>query len=69
MDGEAGGVSKSPNVTVEDGIYLDLEDGHGGCRGLSEGGNGVRKRHEVCRLLFPIVEQKPLLQSNDLRVR
>jgi hypothetical protein len=30
MDREAGGISKSPNITVEDGIGLDLEDGHGG---------------------------------------
>jgi hypothetical protein len=32
MDQEAGGMSKSPNVAVEDGIGLDLEDGQGGCR-------------------------------------
>jgi hypothetical protein len=45
-------MSKSSNVAVEDGIGLDLEDGHGGCRGLSEGGDGLGNRHWVCRLLF-----------------
>jgi hypothetical protein len=40
MDREAGGMSKSPNVAVEDDVGFDLEDGHGGCRGLSEGGEG-----------------------------
>jgi hypothetical protein len=54
MDREAGGMSKSPKVAIEDGIGLDLEDGHGGCRRLSEGGEGVGNRHWVCRLLFPI---------------
>jgi hypothetical protein len=33
MDREAGGTTKSPNVVVEDGIGLDLDDGHGYCRG------------------------------------
>jgi hypothetical protein len=41
-----------PNVAVEDGIRLDLEDGHGGCWGLSEGCEGVGKRDWVCCLLF-----------------
>jgi hypothetical protein len=54
MDREAGGMSKSPNVAAEDDIGLDLEDGHSGCRGLSEGGEGVGDRHWVYRLLFPI---------------
>jgi hypothetical protein len=54
MDREAGGMLKFPNVAVEDGIGLDLEDGHGGCWGLSEGGEGVGNRNWACRLLFPI---------------
>jgi hypothetical protein len=54
MDREGGGMSKSPNVAIEDAITLDLEDGHSGCRGLSEGSEGIGNRHCVCRLLFPI---------------
>jgi hypothetical protein len=54
MDREAGGMSKSPNVAVENDIGLDLGDGHGSYRGLSEGGEGVPNRHLVCWLLFPI---------------
>jgi hypothetical protein len=49
MDRETGGMSTSPNVAIKDGIGLDLEDGHGGCRGLGE---GVGNRHWICRLLF-----------------
>jgi hypothetical protein len=54
VDSEAGGMSKSPNVALEDGIGLDLEDGHISCRGLSERGEGVGNRHWVCRLRFLI---------------
>jgi hypothetical protein len=36
MDREARGMSKFPNVAVEDCIGLDLEDGHGGCPGSAK---------------------------------
>jgi hypothetical protein len=54
MDREAGGMSKSPNVAVEDGIGLDLEDGYCGCQGLSESGEGFGKSKLAMPFTFSI---------------
>jgi hypothetical protein len=46
-DRKARSVSNFPNVALEDEISPDIEDGHEGCRGLSEGGEAVRNRYGV----------------------